>query len=98
MSGEPLESRSRAGDAPGHPTISRAASGRRTAKDEWCSEQARRIQDSRRGWLVMWSVWHRTFTAFGCFSPDRLIIDESTVDELAEQMLRVELHYSATSP
>jgi hypothetical protein len=41
----------------------------------------------------MWSVWHRTFTAFGCFSPDRLVLDEPTIAELTDQMLRAELHY-----
>jgi hypothetical protein len=67
-------------------------------QDAWRAEQARRVQANRRGWVVMWSVWHRTFTAFGCFSPESLVLDESTIAELAEQMLRAELRYDATHP
>jgi predicted carbohydrate-binding protein with CBM5 and CBM33 domain len=29
--------------------------------------QADRIPQDHRGRRVMWSAWHRTFTAFGCF-------------------------------
>jgi hypothetical protein len=43
----------------------------------------------------MWSVWHRTFTAFGCFAPERLVIDEPTLDELTEEMLKAELRFGA---
>jgi hypothetical protein len=44
----------------------------------------------------MWSPWHRTFTAFSCFTPDPLVVDEPTADALVSTMLRVKLHYSPT--
>jgi hypothetical protein len=36
------------------------------------------------------------FTAFGCFSDDRLVVDEPTADRLVSEMLRVELSYGVT--
>lgn len=78
------------------PITSATASAGLSERDAWCSEQARRIQESRWGWLVMWSPWHRTFTAFSCFSPSPLVVDEPTVDRLFDQMIRVELFYSTT--
>jgi hypothetical protein len=44
----------------------------------------------------MWSAWHRTFTAFSCFAPGPLVVDEPTADALVSAMLRAELHYSLT--
>jgi hypothetical protein len=44
----------------------------------------------------MWSAWHRTFTAFGCFAPAPLVVDQPTADALLSEMLHVELHYSPT--
>ncbi|GAA4510801.1 hypothetical protein GCM10023191_073950 [Actinoallomurus oryzae] len=70
--------------------------GSMVADDAECFEQARRIQESHRDWLVMWSPWHRTFTAFSCFTPDALVVDEPTPEALVNAMLRVELHYSPT--
>ena len=63
-------------------------------RDARLSAQARYIQESRRGWLVMWSTWHRTFTAFSCFSPVPLVLDEPTAEDLVNQMQRAELYYS----
>lgn len=65
-------------------------------EDAACSEQALRIQASHRQWLVMWSTWRRTFTAFSCFAPDPLVVDQPTADALLNEMLRIELHYSPT--
>jgi hypothetical protein len=72
-------------------------SARKSAKahDALCAEQAERIQLAHRGWVVMWSAWHRTFTAFGCFSQARLVVDEPTADGLVDQMRRIELQHSA---
>jgi hypothetical protein len=64
-------------------------------KDVRRSAQARRIQESRRGWLVMWSAWHRTFTAFSCFAPVPLVLDEPTPEALIHQMRHAELYYSS---
>jgi hypothetical protein len=44
----------------------------------------------------MWSVWHRTYTAFSCFSPVPLMIDRDTPDALVHEMNRLELYYSPT--
>jgi hypothetical protein len=67
---------------------------------EWdaaCAAEAQRIQASRRGWLVMWSPWHRTYTAFCCLSPDHSRpLDAATTDELVREMRRVELRYAPT--
>jgi hypothetical protein len=43
----------------------------------------------------MWSAWHRTFTAFGCFSHSRLVVDEPTADGLVDRMRRIEFQHSA---
>jgi hypothetical protein len=64
--------------------------------DAGCFEQARRIQANHREWLVMWSAYRRTFTAFSCFTPEPLVVDEPTADALVREMLRVKLHYSPT--
>lgn len=44
----------------------------------------------------MWSVWHRTFTAFSCFSLHPLVVDQPTAEGLVREMSRVELQYSST--
>jgi hypothetical protein len=64
--------------------------------DLTCSVQAQRIQESHRSWVVMWSAWRRTFTAFSCFTPGPMVVDEPTPEALISAMRRVELHYSPT--
>jgi hypothetical protein len=64
--------------------------------DDACSEEARRIQATHRQWVVMWSAWRRTYTAFSCFTVGPLVVDEATPDDLVSAMVRVELHYSPT--
>jgi hypothetical protein len=61
-----------------------------------CSEEALRIQATHRQWVVMWSAWRRTYTAFSCFTAGPLVVDEATPDDLVSAMVRVELHYSPT--
>jgi hypothetical protein len=86
-----------AGRVPDGSLTRRSKRGRPTpVNDANCFEQARRIQGNHREWLVMWSPWHRTFTAFSCFTPDPLVVDEPTADALVSTMLRVKLHYSPT--
>ena len=60
------------------------------------SEQARRIQATHRQWVVMWSAWRRTYTAFSCFTAGPLVVDEATPDGLVSAMVRIELHHSPT--
>lgn len=42
----------------------------------------------------MWSARHRTFTAFSCFAPVPLVLDEPTAEDLVSQMQRAEMYYS----
>jgi hypothetical protein len=65
-----------------------------TEHDTRHSAEARQIQHSRRGWLVMWSLWRRTFTAFSCFSPAPVVVDAPTPESLLIRMQHVELYYS----
>ncbi|REE96789.1 hypothetical protein [Thermomonospora umbrina] len=51
---------------------------------------ASRLQTAFPGWLVMWSPWRRTFTAFASFTPNALVMDEPTTDRLIDQMRMVE--------
>jgi hypothetical protein len=83
------------GDSSPRATTSARSSARLGERDARCSAQARYIQESRRGWLVMWSAWHRTFTAFSCFAPVPLVLDEPTPEALLNQMRHAELYYSA---
>jgi hypothetical protein len=87
-----------ADSAPAGSLARRSTSGRSALgkEDAARSEEARRIQKSHRNWVVMWSAWHRTFTAFSCFAAGPLVVDEPTSDALVSEMLRVELHYSPT--
>jgi len=70
--------------------------GSAAGDDDGCSEEALRIQATYRQWVVMWSAWRRTYTAFSCFTAGPLVVDEATPDALVSAMVRVELHYSPT--
>jgi hypothetical protein len=67
-----------------------------TDLDHQHSQEAWRIGYQHRGWLVMWSVWHRRFTAFCCFSPVPLLIEAPTAAELTAHLRRAEQHYTET--
>ncbi|MGI8330378.1 hypothetical protein ACRYCC_10460 [Actinomadura scrupuli] len=58
------------------------------------AEQARWLGASRPGWLVIWSPWRRTFTAFAYFAPDAVVIDEMAVDRLLVAMRETEQRYA----
>ncbi|MFB9832910.1 hypothetical protein [Actinoallomurus acaciae] len=45
---------------------------------------------------MMWSAWHRTFTAFSLFTLGPLVLDEPTSGELRKAMRRAELHHCPT--
>lgn len=47
-------------------------------------------------WLIMWSRWHQTYTAFACFTPNRVIIDEARADALLAHIKEVELASTLT--
>jgi hypothetical protein len=55
---------------------------------------AAQVQMARPGWLVIWSPWRRTLTAFACFAADPVVIDEASPDRLVERMRGVELRYA----
>jgi hypothetical protein len=56
---------------------------------------AYRVQAARSGWLVIWSPWRRTFTAFAVFAPEPVVIDEATVELLVNRMHLAESWYAA---
>jgi hypothetical protein len=58
---------------------------------------AAQVQMTRPGWLVIWSPWRRMLTAFACFAPDPIVIDEPTPERLVEQMRRTEMGYAVAS-
>ncbi|MEV6153381.1 hypothetical protein AB0L53_23830 [Nonomuraea sp. NPDC052129] len=50
-------------------------------------EIAHTIQARSPGWVVMWSVWRRRFSAFGCWtSAPSVIIDAGDAEELIREM------------
>jgi hypothetical protein len=64
-----------------------------TEVDVQCDYQARRLAEEHRRWLIMWSVWHRTFTAFGCFREAPVVLDAPSAEALRQQLQAVELRY-----
>jgi hypothetical protein len=50
---------------------------------------------TRPGWVVMWSPWRRSYTAFAAFTPVPVVIDANTIDRLVVQMRGAERHYCA---
>jgi hypothetical protein len=73
------------------PDARSAALGRDRAE----ADQARWVELSRPGWLVIWSPWRRMFTAFAYFAPEPVVIDETAVDRLIVAMREAELRYAA---
>lgn len=55
---------------------------------------AAQVQMTRPGWVVIWSPWRRMLTAFACFAPDPVVIDEPTPERLVDQMRLTELAYA----
>jgi hypothetical protein len=41
-------------------------------------------------WLIMWSRWHQTYTAFACFTREPVIVDEAMVDAFLARIQQVE--------
>lgn len=60
--------------------------------------EAHQAMQRHRAWLIMWSLWHRTFTAFCCFSAEPLILDAPTIEHLLPRLREVELHHSIARP
>lgn len=41
-------------------------------------------------WLIMWSRWHQTYTAFACFTREPVIVDEAMADAFLARIQQVE--------
>ncbi|MEV0348543.1 hypothetical protein AB0H88_22435 [Nonomuraea sp. NPDC050680] len=55
--------------------------------DQANREIAHTIQARSPGWVVLWSVWRRRFSAFGCWtSAQSVIIDAVDAEELIREM------------
>ena len=57
-----------------------------------CARDVQRVCGSR--WLVMWSPWRRTFTAFGCCTSVPVVIDDCTTAGLIHEIGSAELRFS----
>lgn len=63
--------------------------------DAQYAKDAQRIGWHYRSWLVMWSCWRRTFTAFSC-SSIALVIDAPTPEELCKALEQSEMRMSGS--
>ena len=54
------------------------------------SDIARGLQSSYRGWIVMWSKWRQTYTAFSCITGEPVIIDDADSDRFQDRIRQVE--------
>lgn len=58
------------------------------------ADSVKDLQSKVRGWIVMWSPWRQTFTAFARFSSEPLIIDEADSDRFVERLQQMEQHHA----
>lgn len=49
------------------------------------------LQKTCPRWLIMWSRWHQTYTAFACFTREPIIVDEAAVEVFLARVEQVEL-------
>lgn len=61
---------------------------RRIVSDK--SDIARSLQNRCRGWLVIWSKWRQTYTAFSCMTTEPMIIDDADFDRFLDRIEQVE--------
>jgi hypothetical protein len=59
-----------------------------------------RLQQTCPRWLIIWSPWRQTFTAFACFTAERTVIDYADEATFLKLIRRIELAHSvgATGP
>ena len=55
-------------------------------EDSWHLDQAAQIQNRHYGWVVVWGMWRRSFSAFCCFAPVPYVVDAADATELIEDM------------
>lgn len=58
---------------------------------------ASQVEAVRPGWVVLWSPWRRTFTAFGCFAPVPVVLDDPVPVRLVSRMDRLQARYAGPS-
>lgn len=51
---------------------------------------ARGLQSRWRTWLIIWSKWRQTYTAFSCTTSEPLIIDEAEIGEFEKRIWQAE--------
>lgn len=68
-----------------------------TSLDAQRAHEAQVLGQRHRGWLVLWAVWHRSFTAFSCFASAPLVVEAATADELTLLLRQAELHHAVAS-
>jgi hypothetical protein len=51
---------------------------------------AQSLQRECRRWLIMWSAWRQTYTAFACCTREPLIIDEQRIGRFLERINEAE--------
>lgn len=54
------------------------------------SDIARGLQGRYRGWVVIWSKWRQTYTAFCCMTAEPVIIDDADFDRFLKRIGQVE--------
>jgi hypothetical protein len=49
------------------------------------------LQQTCPSWLVMWSRWRQTYTAFACFTAEPVIVDEAQEDAFLARLKAIEM-------
>ena len=72
---------------PGSPRSHSAPSLETHAReDSWHLDQAAQLQNRHYGWVVVWGMWRRCFSAFCCFAAVPFVVDATDATELIESM------------
>jgi hypothetical protein len=70
----------------------------RSPADVHAAEVAARLESTCAGWVVIWSPWRRKFTAFGACTPERTIVEDTSVHGLRVRMDTVQLAVAVGAP
>ena len=65
---------------------------RRLAWDGEARAAAQQMQESWPGWTVLYGMHSRRYYAMPAFAPEPIIIEASTLEDLAAQMNETEIH------
>lgn len=72
--------------------------GRHAASRSEIREGLARVQRACPGWLVMWSPWRQTYTAFCATSREGLVLDENEPTDLIQRIVHADLVLSIGRP